>query len=376
MARSFVQQSSSFGGRRGGMPVQYVLQATNIEKLQEVLPKFMTKVYENPVFQMADVNLKFSKPEARININRDKASIMGVSTKNIAQTLQYGLSGQRMGYFYMNGKQYEILGEINRQQRNKPADLKGIYIRSDNGNMVQLDNLIELTGGIAPPKLYRYNRFVSATISAGLADGKTIGQGLDEMDKIAKETLDETFRTALTGDSKEYRESSSSLMFAFILAIVLISPNSGRPVRKLQRPADYHVDGASRHCRRTGVHVFRGITMNIFSQIGIIMLIGLVAKNGILIVEFANQKQEAGEDKMRAIKDASLQRLRPILMTSASTILGLIPLAYATGEGCNQRIAMGTAVVGGMLISTLLTMYIVPAIYSYVSTNRSKLKTE
>ena len=376
MARSFVQQSSSFGGRRGGMPVQYVLQATNIEKLQEVLPKFMTKVYENPVFQMADVNLKFSKPEARININRDKASIMGVSTKNIAQTLQYGLSGQRMGYFYMNGKQYEILGEINRQQRNKPADLKGIYIRSDNGNMVQLDNLIELTGGIAPPKLYRYNRFVSATISAGLADGKTIGQGLDEMDKIAKETLDETFRTALTGDSKEYRESSSSLMFAFILAIVLIYLILAAQFESFKDPLIIMLTVPLAIAGALVFMYFGGITMNIFSQIGIIMLIGLVAKNGILIVEFANQKQEAGEDKMRAIKDASLQRLRPILMTSASTILGLIPLAFATGEGCNQRIAMGTAVVGGMLISTLLTMYIVPAIYSYVSTNRSKLKTE
>ena len=366
MARSFVQQSSSFGGRRGGMPVQYVLQATNIEKLQEVLPKFMTKVYENPVFQMADVNLKFSKPEARININRDKASIMGVSTKNIAQTLQYGLSGQR----------YEILGEINRQQRNKPADLKGIYIRSDNGNMVQLDNLIELTGGIAPPKLYRYNRFVSATISAGLADGKTIGQGLDEMDKIAKETLDETFRTALTGDSKEYRESSSSLMFAFILAIVLIYLILAAQFESFKDPLIIMLTVPLAIAGALVFMYFGGITMNIFSQIGIIMLIGLVAKNGILIVEFANQKQEAGEDKMRAIKDASLQRLRPILMTSASTILGLIPLAFATGEGCNQRIAMGTAVVGGMLISTLLTMYIVPAIYSYVSTNRSKLKTE
>lgn len=376
MARSFVQQSSSFGGRRGGMPVQYVLQATNIEKLQEVLPKFMTKVYENPVFQMADVNLKFSKPEARININRDKASIMGVSTKNIAQTLQYGLSGQRMGYFYMNGKQYEILGEINRQQRNKPADLKGIYIRSDNGNMVQLDNLIELTGGIAPPKQYRYNRFVSATISAGLADGKTIGQGLDEMDKIAKETLDETFRTALTGDSKEYRESSSSLMFAFILAIVLIYLILAAQFESFKDPLIIMLTVPLAIAGALVFMYFGDITMNIFSQIGIIMLIGLVAKNGILIVEFANQKQEAGEDKMRAIKDASLQRLRPILMTSASTILGLIPLAYATGEGCNQRIAMGTAVVGGMLISTLLTMYIVPAIYSYVSTNRSKLKTE
>ena len=369
-ARSFVQQSSSFGGRRGGMPVQYVLQATNIEKLQEVLPVFMAKVYENPVFQMADVNLKFSKPEARININRDKASIMGVSTRNIAQTLQYGLSGQRMGYFYMNGKQYEILGEINRQQRNKPSDLKGIYIRSDKGEMVQLDNLIELTGGIAPPQLYRYNRFVSATISAGLADGKTIGQGLDEMDKIAKETLDDT----LTGDSKEYRESSSSLMFAFVLAILLIYLILAAQFESFKDPLIIMLTVPLAIAGALIFMYFNDITMNIFSQIGIIMLIGLVAKNGILIVEFANLKQEAGEDKMEAIKDASLQRLRPILMTSASTILGLIPLAFASGEGCNQRIAMGTAVVGGMLVSTFLTMYIVPAIYSYVSTNRSKLK--
>ena len=255
MARSFVQQSSSFGGRRGGMPVQYVLQATNIEKLQEVLPKFMAKVYENPVFQMADVDLKFSKPEARININRDKASIMGVSTRNIAQTLQYGLSGQRMGYFYMNGKQYEILGEINRQQRNTPANLKSIYIRSDKGDMVQLDNLIELTGGIAPPKLYRYNRFVSATVSAGLAEGKTIGQGLDEMDKIAKETLDDTFRTALTGDSKEYRESSSSLMFAYSGHCTDL-PDPGSTVREFQRPADHYADRPPGYCRRIGIHVF------------------------------------------------------------------------------------------------------------------------
>ncbi len=374
MARSFVQQSSSFGGRRGGMPVQYVLQAPNIEKLQEVLPKFMARVYENPTFQMADVDLKFSKPETRININRDKASIMGVSTRNIAQTLQYGLSGQRMGYFYMNGKQYEILGEINRQQRNKPSDLKGLYIRSDKGDMVQLDNLIELTDGIAPPKLYRYNRFVSATVSAGLADGKTIGQGLKEMDKIAKETLDDTFRTALAGDSKEYSESSSSLMFAFILAILLIYLILSAQFESFKDPLVIMLTVPLAIAGALIFMYFGDITMNIFSQIGIIMLIGLVAKNGILIVEFANQKQDAGLDKAQAIRDAALQRLRPILMTSASTVLGLIPLALATGEGCNQRIAMGTAVVGGMLVSTLLTMYIVPAIYSYISTNRNKRK--
>ena len=371
-ARSFVQQSSSFGGRRGGMPVQYVLQTTSIEKLQEVLPVFLAKVYDNPTFQMADVNLKFSKPEVRININRDKANTMGVSTRNLAQVLQYGLSGQRMGYFYMNGKQYEILGEINRQQRNTPANLKSIYIRTDKGDMVQMDNLVDLVSGIAPPKLYRYNRFVSATVSAGLAKGKTIGQGLDEMDKIAAEVLDDSFRTALSGESKEYRESSSSLMFAFLLAIVLIYLILAAQFESFKDPL---IIMLTVPLAIAGALVFMycsGVTMNIFSQIGIIMLIGLVAKNGILIVEFANQKQQAGIEKIQAIKEASMQRLRPILMTSVSTILGLLPLAFAAGEGANQRIAMGVTGVGGMLVSTILSMYVVPAIYIYISTDLSK----
>ena len=375
-ARAFVQQQSTFGGRRGSMPVQYVIQAANLEKLQEVLPVFMTKVYENPVFQMADVDLKFSKPEARIEIDREKANVLGVTTRDIAQTLQYGLSGQRMGYFYMNGKQYEILGEINRQQRNKPVDLKSLYIRNSNGDMIQLDNLITLVEGTAPPQLYRYNRFVSATVSAGLAEGKTIGQGLDEMDKIAAETLDDTFRTALTGDSKEYRESSSSLMFAFILALVLIYLILAAQFESFKDPFIIMLTVPLAICGALVFMFFSDQTMNIFSQIGIIMLIGLVAKNGILIVEFANQRQESGIDKHSAIREASIQRLRPILMTSAATILGLLPLAYASGEGANGRVAMGIAVVGGMLISTFMTMYIVPAIYTYISTPRKHTPEE
>lgn len=373
-ARAFVQQQSSFGGRRGSMPVQYVIQATSIEKLQEVLPVFLQKVHENPVFKMSDADLKFSSPEARVNINRDKAGMMGASVRDVAETLQYGLSGQRMGYFHMNGKQYEIIGQINRQQRNTPTKIKSIYIRTDEGEMVQLDNFVEFIESVAPPKLYHYNRFLSATISAGLADGKTIGDGLKEMDKIAEEVLDDTFRTALAGDSKEFRESSSSLMFAFTLALVLIYLILAAQFESFKDP---FIIMLTVPLAIAGALIFMStgdITMNIFSQIGIIMLIGLVAKNGILIVEFANQKQENGEDKMSAIKSASLQRLRPILMTSISTILGLIPLVFAGGEGANQRIAMGTAVVGGMLVSTILTMYIVPAIYSYISTNRNKDK--
>ena len=371
-ARAFVQQQSSFGGRRGSMPVQYVLQSVSIEKLQEVLPEFLRRVHDNPVFRMADVDLKFSSPEVRVNINRDKAGTMGASVRDVAETLQYGLSGQRMGYFYMNGKQYEIIGQVNRLQRNTPTNVKSIYIRNDNGEMIPLDNIVEFVESVAPPKLYHYNRFLSATVSAGLADGYTIGDGLDEMDKIADELLDETFRTALTGDSREFRESSSSLMFAFILALVLIYLILAAQFESFKDPL---IIMLTVPLAIAGALVFMNtndITMNLFSQIGIIMLIGLVAKNGILIVEFANQKQESGESKMDAIKGASLQRLRPILMTSVSTVLGLIPLMYATGEGANQRIAMGTSVVGGMIVSTILTMYIVPAIYSYISTERKK----
>ena len=368
-ARAFVQQQSTFGGRRGGMPVQYVLQAPNLDELQKALPAFMQQVNESPVFQMADVDLKFTKPETRVEINRDKASLLGVSTRNIAQTLQYALSGQRMGYFYMNGKQYQILGEINRQQRNTPLDLKSIYVRSDNGSMIQLDNLVQLHETVAPPQLYRYNRFVSATVSSGLNKGYTIGDGLDEMDRIAKETLDGSFRTALSGESKEFRESSDSLMFAMILALIMIYLVLAAQFESFKDPFVIMFTVPLALAGGLIFMAYSGVTMNIFSQIGLIMLIGLVAKNGILIVEFANQRQEAGLSKREAIHYASVQRLRPILMTSISTILGVIPLVYASGEGAQGRIAMGVAVAGGMIVSTLMTLFIVPAMYSFISTN-------
>ena len=369
-ARAFVQQQSTFGGRRGGMPLQYVLQAPSIDKLEEFIPPFMAKVNESPYFQMADVNLKFSKPETRIVIDRDKAALLGVSTRDIGQTLQYALSGQRMGYFYMNGKQYQILAEINRQQRNSPLDLKSIYLKNNEGTMIQMDNLVELEESVAPPQLYRYNRFNSATISAGLAPGYSLGEGIDEMDRIAAETLDDSFRTALEGESRSFRESSSSLMFAFLLALVLIFLILAAQFESFKDP---FVVMLTVPLAVTGALFFMwmfGVTMNIYSQIGIIMLIGLVAKNGILIVEFANQRQENGIDKLDAIQGAAVQRLRPILMTSISTILGLLPLALASGEGANGRIAMGVAVIGGLLVSTLLTLFVVPAMYMFISTQR------
>ena len=375
-ARGFVMQQSTFGGRRSGMPVQYVLQAQNIDKLREVLPEFMKRVNESPVFPMADVNLKFTKPELQIHINREKAILMGVSTQNIGQTLQLALSGQRFGYFFMNGKQYQILGELSRENRNKPLDLKSLYVRNNNGDMIQFDNLVSLQEQTAPPQLYRYNRFVSATVSAGLAPGTTISEGLAEMDKIAAEVLDDTFRTALAGDSKDFRESSSSLMFAFVLALILIFLVLAAQFESFRDPIIVMITVP---LALTGALVamwYFNITMNIFSQIGIIMLIGLVSKNGILIVEFANQRKLAGMSKMEAIKFASAARFRPILMTSLSTILGVLPLALGFGEGAQSRVSMGIAVVGGLILSTFLTLYIVPAIYSFLSSETKNVENE
>jgi multidrug efflux pump len=375
-ARSMVMQQSTFGGRRAGMPIQYVLQATSIEKLRTILPVFMAKVMDDPMFQMADVNLKFTKPELRIHIDREKASTLGVSTQNIGQTLQLALSGQRFGYFFMNGKQYQILGELARSDRNKPLDLKSLYVRNNNGDMIQFDNLVTLTEETAPPQLNRYNRFVSATVSAGLAKGKTISQGLDEMDKIAKEVLDDSFRTALAGDSKDFKESSSSLMFAFLLALVLIFLVLAAQFESFKDPL---IVMMTVPLALTGALIFMwyfNITMNIFSQIGIIMLIGLVSKNGILIVEFANQRKKAGMSKIEAIKYSAAARFRPILMTSLATILGISPLALGFGEGAQSRVSMGIAVVGGMFFATFLTLFIVPAIYTYISSETKKSENE
>ena len=373
--RIFVRQQSTFSARRGGMPVQYVLQATSIDKLKEVLPPFMAKVTQSDVLQQADVNLKFTKPELQIVIDRDKATQMGVSTQNIGQTFQLALSGQRMGYFYMNGKQYQIIGKLRRGDRNKPSDIRSLYVRSSSGHMIQMSNFTEFREEAAPPTLYRYNRFVAATISSGLQKGYTIGHGIDELDRISGETLDDTFRTALTGESKDFRDSSSSLMFAFGLALVLIFLVLAAQFESFKDPL---IIMFTVPLALAGALLFMKLfdqTMNIFSQIGIIMLIGLVTKNGILIVEFANQRKESGLPKAEAIMEASVQRLRPILMTSICTILGLAPLAMAKGEGANGRIAMGLTVIGGMTIATFMTLYVVPAMYSYISTRTEKLSS-
>ncbi len=370
-ARAIATQSPTIGNRRSGQPVQFVIQAPTLEKLREVLPKFLAEAQADPTLTTVDVNLKFTKPEIRLSIDRDKANTMGVNVLDIAQTLQLGFSGMRFGYFIMNGKQYQVIGEMSRSDRNEPLDLRSLYVKNRNGNLIQLDNIVTLKEESSPPALLRYNRFVSATVSATPAPGKTIGDGLDAMYAIADRVLDESFTTALAGQSKEFKESSSSLLFAFGLALVLIYLVLAGQFESFRDPliimftVPLALAGAL-----LSLWYFKQ-TLNIFSQIGMIMLIGLVTKNAILIVEFANQKKEQGLNKLEAVKQAATQRFRPILMTALSTILGTLPIALALGAGAESRVSMGIAVIGGMMIATGLTLYIIPAIYAFFSKETS-----
>lgn len=373
-ARAYVTQQQTFGDSRGGLPVQYVIQAPTLDYLKEILPTFMAEVAKSNIFSAYDLNLKFTKPEVTINIDRDKASMLGVSVQNISQTLQLTMSEQRVGYFIMDGKQYQIMSQFDRDNRNKTSDLANIYVRNDVGDLIQLDNLVNLSESSMPPQLYRYDRFVAATVSAGLAKGYTIGQGIQEMDRIKEQVLDSRFKTTLTGASKDFMESTSSLMFAFILALVLIYLVLAAQFESFKDPIIIMLTVPLALVGSLLVLWGYSQTLNIFSQIGIIMLIGLVTKNGILIVEFANQRKEEGFKKLDAITDASVSRFRPILMTSLSTILGTLPMAIATGAGAESRISMGVAVVGGLICSTLLTLYVIPAIYSYISSDKKDNK--
>ena len=366
-ARTFITQQATFGGRRGGLPVQYVIQAQNLDKLKEFLPGFMEEVGNSAHFQNYDVNLKFTKPEVRVNIDREKAALMGVSVRDIAQTLQLSLSGQRLAYYIMNGKQYQIIGELERGDRNKPADITSVYVRSNRGELIQLDNLVTIEESSTPPQLYRYNRFVSATVSAGLSRGYTIADGIEEMDRIAGTTLDDTFSTTLSGDSRDFVESTSSLLFAFGLALILIYLVLAAQFESFRDPLVIMFTVPLALVGALLSLWYFDQSLNIFSQIGIIMLIGLVSKNGILMVDFANQRKAAGLSAYDAIVDAAAARFRPILMTSLSTILGVLPMALAWGAGAESRVSMGIAVVGGLTVASVFTLFVIPAMYTYIS---------
>lgn len=360
--------------RRGGLPIQYIIQAQNFEKLETFLPKFMEEVAKQPEFSITDTNLKFNKPEIHITIDREKAESMGVSVRDVAQTLQLSLSGQRFGYFLMNGKQYQVMGQFDISDRNKPSDLTSIYVKNNQGELIQLDNLVEMEEKSSPPQLYHNNRYMSATVSAGLAPGYSMVDGLNAMERVRTEVLDDTFTIDLGGELRDYVESSSNTFFAFGLALLLIYLILAGQFESFIDPliiiltVPMAVAGAL-----ASLWLF-GQSWNIFSQIGTVMLIGLVTKNGILIVEFANQLREQGLEKYDAVVKAAESRLRPILMTSLTLALGAMPIAVSLGAASKSRMGMGIVIVGGTVFSLILTLYVIPAIYLMWSRKRTTIK--
>ncbi len=363
-ARTNVSESPTIAvNRRGGLPIQYIIQAPNFQQLQEKIPEFMEEASKDPTFSITDVNLKFNKPEIYVTIDREKAQSLGVSVLDVAQTLQLSLSGQRFGYFLMNGKQYQVIGQFDKKDRAAPMDLTSMFVRNKEGLLIQLDNLVTTEEQSSPPQLYHNNRYMSATVSAGLAPGKTISDGIDAMERIREKVLGENFTTDLGGESRDFVESSSNTMFAFGLALLLIFLVLAAQFESFIDPfiiiltVPMAVAGAL-----FSLWLF-GQTWNIFSQIGTVMLIGLVTKNGILIVEFANQLREEGIPKAQAILQAAESRLRPILMTSLTIALGALPIAIALGAASTSRIGMGVVIIGGTMFSLILTLYIIPALY-------------
>jgi HAE1 family hydrophobic/amphiphilic exporter-1/multidrug efflux pump len=371
------EQTISVGSSsRSGLPVQFVLQNQNLNKLKEIIPKFLDEARKDHTFSNVDVNLKFNKPEIQLTVDRMKAKDLGVSTSDVIGAAQAAFSGGRMAYFIMNGFQYQVIAQVDRQDRNKPNDIDKLYVRSSNGNSIPLDAVVHLEESSNPATLYHFNRYKAATISASLAEGKTIGDGIKAMQDIANRLLDETYQTALSGASRDYAESSSNIMFAFGLALVFIYLVLAAQFESFLDPftimltVPLALAGAL-----LSLYAF-GQTLNIFSEIGMIMLIGLVTKNGILIVEFANQKREHGLPKMEAVIEAAQQRLRPILMTSLATSLGALPIALSLGAASTSRIPLGIVIVGGIVFSLILTLFVIPAVYTFISGKHKAHKTE
>ena len=349
------------------LPVQFVIQNLDFSKLQEAVPKFLDEARKNPVFGNVDVDLKFNKPELDLTVDRMKATDLGVNEIDVSNTLEYALSGRRYGYFIRNGRQYQVIGQVDREDRNQPADITSLYVRSNSGSLIQLDNLVKMQENINPPTLYHFNRYKSATISASLAPGRTLGEGIQAMQQVGKEVLDNTFTTSLFGPSRDFVESSSNTSFALILAIFLIYLILAAQFESFLDPfiimltVPLAIAGAM-----LTLWIF-GMTLNVFSEIGMILLIGLVTKNGILIVEFANQKRKAGLSKIEGAFEGAAARLRPILMTSLATIFGALPIALALGAGAQSRVPLGVVVVGGLFFALIFTLFVIPVMYTLIA---------
>lgn len=366
------QSPGAFGQRGAGRPIEFVIQSSGTyQELQSFVDKLLEKARDYPGLESLDTDLKLNTPELRVDINRGKVADLGIDITEVGRTLETLLGGRQVTRFEQNGEQYDVYVQLDAKDRASPQSLSTIFLRSPKGEMVQLSNVVSVRESVAPKELKRFNQLRSVTLQANLAPGYTVGDGLAFLDNAAREVLPATVQTDVSGQSRDFRASADSLALVFILALGFIYLVLAAQFESFRDPVIIMLTVPLSLTGALGALWLTGGTLNVYSQIGLVTLVGLITKHGILIVEFANQRQLAGDDKRAAVIEAAVLRLRPILMTTGAMVLGSVPLALATGAGAESRQQIGWVIVGGMSLGTLLTLFVIPAVYSLMAHNPS-----
>ncbi len=370
----FVTNPPSLGQSPIDKPVNFVIQTSlPFEELQRMVNALMAEARSFPGLINLDTDLKLNKPELRISLDRDKAADLGVDVDTVGRTLETFLGGRQVTRFKKDGKQYDVIVQVADVDRRNPDDIAAIYVRGGTTTaggtapMISLANLVHIEERVAPKELNHFNKLRSATLTATLAPGTSLGEALTFLQGAAQRVLPTTAQTDYAGQSREFRESASGLYFVFVLALAFIYLVLAAQFESFIDPFVIMLTVPLSMTGALAALQFSGGTMNVYSQIGLVTLVGLITKHGILIVEFANQLQRSGTDIRKAVEEAAVMRLRPILMTTGAMVLGAVPLANAHGAGAESRQAIGAVIVGGMTLGTLLTLFVVPTVYSYLA---------
>src|SRR5690606_35743396 len=331
---------------------------------------FMDEVAKYPGVRNLDSDLLLNTPELRVEMNRDKLADVDVDVSTVGRTLETMLGGRQVTRFKQDGEQYDVMVRVSPGERSTPGDIENIYVRARDGQMVQLSNLVDVNETVSPQSLNHFNRLRAAIVSAQLAPGYSMGEALAEMQRIADAMLPPTVQTDLNGQSREFRDSSGSIYLVFGMALVFIYLVLAAQFESWRNPFVIMVSVPLSLTGGLFALWLTGGTLSIYSQIGLITLLGLITKHGILIVEFSDQLRAEGRSMMQAVAEASVMRLRPILMTTGAMVLGALPLALATGAGAESRQQIGWVIVGGMTFGTLMTLFVVPVVYSLIAPRR------
>jgi multidrug efflux pump len=376
---SFAINPLSLGQSFTSKEIEYVIYGNSYEELQGHVNKVMAKLRAYPGITGLDTDLKLNKPQLRVNVDREKAASMGISMATIGTTVETLLGGRDVTRYKREGKQYDVVLQMEDAKRRQPTDLTSIYVRARSGQLVQLSNLVTIEETVTPKELNHFNRFRAAIINGNVGPEASQGEVLDFIDSIVASELPKNVTTDLNGSSREYRESGDEMKVTLVLALIFIylvlaaqfESFIGPFVIMLTVPLGFL--GAI-FVMWLNAKLGDGGSLNVYSRIGLVMLVGLITKNGILIVEFANQLRRAGQEKIEAVLEAATLRLRPILMTALATVLGALPLALSTGAGAEARQAIGWVIVGGVSIGTLLTLFIIPVAYSLIVRNTPRVR--